>query len=142
MFYNLHPPVAWRHEPIWLTLRNVTPNTATATTTTTTTTTDIMAFETTRRYLRFRAQDHRLDAKRGQVPYGPTWTSSGNYQQETFAWFGLVTRRDSLSKSIRRGTLEEGDATVSRGNCWTDSVIERTPLHLLWLLTMASPGKK
>ena len=39
------------------------------------------------------------------------------FKRRKLAWFGRVTRHDSLSKTILRGTLESGNAVVGRGKC-------------------------
>ena len=53
------------------------------------------------------AQDQRLGAGQDQPPCGSTGTSSGNCQETEIAWFGHVTRHNSLSKTILQGILED-----------------------------------
>ena len=51
---------------------------------------------------------------------GPQEHLLATVKRRKFAWFGHVTRHDSLSKSTLQGTLEVGDAVVGRGNAgWT-----------------------
>ena len=52
------------------------------------------------------------------------------------AWFGHVTRHDSLSKTILHGTFEGGQR-----KCWTDNIEEWTSLPMPEVLTRASCRK-
>ena len=57
------------------------------------------------------------------------------------AWFGHVTRHDSLSETIPQGTLEGGRRCNRQKKCWMDNTKEWTPLSIPELLTRASCRK-
>ena len=65
------------------------------------------------------------------------------------AWFGHVTRHDSLSKYILQNTLEGGRHRGQQRKCWTDNIKGGHPAHtrtphkgLLQLSRLMSPGHK
>ena len=43
-------------------------------------------------------------------------------KRRKLAWFGHVTRHDSLSKTILQGTLEVGRRCVQQRKCWMDNI--------------------
>ena len=47
-------------------------------------------------------------------------------QEPLLAWFGHVTRHDTLSKTILHGTSEGGRNRGRQRNCWMDNVKEWT----------------
>ena len=57
------------------------------------------------------------------------------------AWFGQVTRHDSLSKTILQGTLEGGQHRGRERKCWMDSIKDWTSLPMPELITRASCRK-
>ena len=62
-------------------------------------------------------------------------------KRRKLAWFGHVTRHNSLSKTILQGTLEGGRCCGRQRKCWKDDVKEWTSLPMPELLTMASSRK-
>ena len=75
-------------------------------------------------------------------PVGPHEPLLSTVKRRKLAWFGHVTRYNTLSKTILQGTLEGGggDAMVG-GKCWTDNIREWTSLPMPELLTRASYRK-
>ena len=59
----------------------------------------------------------------------------------TIAWFGHVTRHDSLSKTILHGKLEGRRRRGRQRKCWMDNIKEWTSLPMAELPTMASRKK-
>ena len=57
------------------------------------------------------------------------------------AWFGHVTRRNSLSKTILQGTLEDGRRRGPQRRCWMDNIQEWTYVPMPELLTRGSCRK-
>ena len=45
-------------------------------------------------------------------------------QRRKLAWFGHVTRHDSLSKTILQGTLEGGRCIGLQRKCWMNNIKE------------------
>ena len=62
-------------------------------------------------------------------------------KRQKLAWFGHLTCHDSLSKTIRQGTLEVGLHCGQQRKCWMDNVKELTSLPMPELLTRASCRK-
>ena len=54
------------------------------------------------------------------------------------AWFGHVTRHDSLSNNILQGTLDSGRRRGRQRKCWIDNVNEWTSSLMAEQLTTAS----
>ena len=73
----------------------------------------------------------------------PIGTSSRNCRVKSRkpAWFGHVTRYDSLFKTILQGSLEGGRHRGRQRKCWMDIIMEWTSVPMPELLTMASRGK-
>ena len=59
-------------------------------------------------------------------------------KRRKLAWFGHVTRHDSLSKTILQGTWEGGRRRGRQRKCWMDNLKEWTYLPMPELLTKAS----
>ena len=72
---------------------------------------------------------------------GPQEPLLATVKRRKLAWFGHVTRHDSLSKTTFRGTLEGGLHCGWQRKCWMDNIIDWTPLPLSEVLTMASCRK-
>ena len=51
-------------------------------------------------------------------------------ERRKLAWVGYVTRHDSLSKTILRGTLEGGRRRGWQTKCWMDNIKEWTSLPM------------
>ena len=51
------------------------------------------------------AQDQQLGAEQDQLPCGPQEPLLANVKRQKLAWFGRVTRHDSLSKNYPSGRL-------------------------------------
>ena len=62
--------------------------------------------------------------------------------RQKFAWFGHVTRYDSLSKTFLQGTLEDGQRRGRQRKCWTVNIKEWTYLPMSELFTRVSCRKK
>ena len=69
------------------------------------------------------AQDQRLGAEQDQLPQEPLLAT---VKRRKVAWFGHVTRHDSLSKTIVQGTLVGGRRRGRQRKCWMDKIKERT----------------
>ena len=74
----------------------------------------------------------------------PTSSSSFIFPNsvQTPAWFGHVTRHDSLSRTILKDTLEGGQHHGWQKKCWMDNIKEWTSLPMPELLTRASCRKR
>ena len=59
-------------------------------------------------------------------------------KRRKLAWFGHVTRHDSLSKTILQGILEGGRRRGRQRKCWMDNIKEWTSLPLPKMLTQGS----
>ena len=68
---------------------------------------------------------------------GPQEPLLATVKRRKLAWFGHVTRHDSLSKTILQGTLENGRRLGRQKNCWMDNIKEWTSLPMPELLTRA-----
>ena len=53
---------------------------------------------------------------------GPQEPLLATVKRRKLAWFGHVTRNDSLSKTILQGTLEDGQRRGRQRKCWMDNV--------------------
>ena len=83
----------------------------------------------------------RLGAKQEQLLCGSTGTSSGIRPETKLAWFGHITRHDSLSKTILQDTFEGGRRRGRQRKCWMDNIKEWASLPMAELLTRAPCGK-
>ena len=72
---------------------------------------------------------------------GPQEPLLATVKRQKLAWFGHVTRHDSLSKTILQGTLEVGRRRGRQRKCWMDIIKEWASLPMPELLTMASRRK-
>ena len=102
----------------------------------------IQAFETkcTRKVLYISYLEHKTnDWVRSKINsrVGPQEPLLTTVKTRKLAWFGHVTRQDSLSKTILQGTLEGGRRRGRRRKCWMDNVKEWAPLPMSELLTRA-----
>ena len=59
-------------------------------------------------------------------------------KRRKLAWFGNVTRHDSLSKTVLKGTLEGGQRCGRQRKCWMDNIRVSAFLPMPELLTKAS----
>ena len=50
-------------------------------------------------------------------------------RRRKLAWFGHVTRHDSLSKTILQGTLEGGRRCGRQRKCWMNNIRVDMPVH-------------
>ena len=83
--------------------------------------------------------EHRAnDWVRSKINFlvGPQERLLAMVKRRKLAWFGHVTRHDSLSKTILHGTFEGGQR-----KCWTDNIEEWTSLPMPEVLTRASCRK-
>ena len=69
---------------------------------------------------------------------GPQEPLLATVTRPKLAWFGHVTRHDSLSKTILQGTLEGGRRRGQQRQCWMDNIKEWTSLPTPRLFVMAS----
>ena len=103
----------------------------------------IRAFETkcTRKLLRKSYLEHKTsDWVRSKISFlvGPQELLLATAKRRKLAWFGQVTRYDSLSKTILRGTLEKGRRRGRQKRCWMDNIKEWTSLPMPELLKRVS----
>ena len=98
-----------------------------------------LSHEETSPHLLFGAQDQRLGVKRDQLPSGSTGTSSGKRRKH--AWFGHVTRHDSLFKTILQGTLQSERRRSRPSKFLMDNFKEWTSLPMPQLFTGVSCRK-
>ena len=101
--------MAAKHRPCLLTLKK-----------------SIQAFETkcTMKLLRISYVEHKtIDKVRNKINFlvGPQEPLLATVKRRKLAWFGHVTRHDSLSKTTFRGTLEGGHLCTQAG---ADEIIE------------------
>ena len=68
---------------------------------------------------------------------GPEKPLLATVKRRKLAWFGHVTRHDSLSKTIFHGTLERGQRRGRQRKCWMDNIKEWISLPMQELLTRA-----
>ena len=85
------------------------------------------------------AQDQRLGAEKDQLPCGSTVLAT--VKKRKLAWFGHVTRHDSLSKTILQGTLKGGRRHGRQRKCWMGNIKNWTSLSKPELFTRASCRK-
>ena len=103
----------------------------------------IQAFEMKclRRLLRISYLEHKTnDYVRSLVSsyVGPQEPLLTTVKRRKLAWFGHVTRHDTLSKTILQGTVEGGRRRGRQRKSWTDNVKEWTDLSIPALLTTAA----
>ena len=101
----------------------------------------IQAFETKclRKLLRIFYLEHKInDWVRSKINLlvDPQESFLATVNRLKLAWFWHVTRHDSLSKTILRGTLEGGRRRGRQRKCWMDNIKEWTSLHMPELLTI------
>ncbi len=106
----------------------------------------IQAFETKclRKLLRISYLEHKTnDWVRSKINFlvGPQEPLLATVKRRKLAWFGHVTRHNSLSKTILQGTLEGGRRRGRQRKCWMDNIKEWTSLPMPELLTRASCRK-
>ena len=68
---------------------------------------------------------------------GPKELLLATVKRRKLAWFGHVTRHDSFSTTILRGTLEGGRCRGRQRKCWLDNIKEWASLPITELLTMS-----
>ena len=68
---------------------------------------------------------------------GPQEPFLATVKRRTLAWFGHVTRHNSLSKTILQDTLEGGRSRGQQRKCWMDNIKEWVSLSMPELLTIA-----
>ena len=107
----------------------------------------IQAFETKclRKLLRTSYLEHKTnDWVRSEINslVGPQEPLPATVKKWKLAWFGHVTRQDSLSKTILHGTLDAGRRCGRQSKCWMGNVKEWTSESMPELLTMATRKKK
>ena len=93
----------------------------------------IQAFETKcpRKLSRFSFLEYKTnDWVQGKIIFlaGPREPLLATVKREKLAWFGHVTRHDSLSKIIVQGISEGGRRRDRQKKCWMDNVKEWTSL--------------
>ena len=94
-----------------------------------------------RRLLRISYLEHKTnDYVRSLVSsyVGPQEPLLTTVKRRKLAWFGHVTRHDTLSKTILQGTVEGGRRRGRQRKNWTDNVKEWTDLSIPALLTTAA----
>ena len=69
---------------------------------------------------------------------GPPEPLLATVKRRKLAWFGHVTRHNSLSKTILQGTFEDGRRCGRLKNYWMDNIKEWTSLPMPELPTRAS----
>ena len=72
---------------------------------------------------------------------GPQEPLLATVKRRKLAWFGHITRHDSLFKTILQGTLEGGRRCGWQRKCWMENNKEWTSLPMPELLTRASCRK-
>ena len=73
---------------------------------------------------------------------GPQEPLLASAKRRKLAWFGHVTRHDSLSETILHGTMEGGRRRGRKSKCLIDNIKERTYMPMPELLTRASCRKQ
>ena len=106
----------------------------------------IQVFETKcmRKLLRISYLVHETNVcVRSQINFlvGPQELFLATVKRRKLAWFGHVTRHDSLSKTILQDTLEGGRRRGRQRKCWMGNIKEWTSLPMPELLTRASCRK-
>ena len=91
-------------------------------------------------YLLLGAQDQRQVRSEINFLVSPQEPPLATVERRKLAWFGHVTRHDSLSKTILQGTLEGGQRRGRQRKSWMD-IKEWTSLPVSELLTRASCRK-
>ena len=72
---------------------------------------------------------------------GPQEPLLATVKRWKLAWFGHVTRHNSLYKTIHQDMLEGGQHCSQQRKCWMDNIKEWTSLPMPELLTRASCRK-
>ena len=106
----------------------------------------IQVFETKcwRKLLRISYWEHKInDWMRSKINFfaGPQEPLLSAAKRHKHAWYGHVTCRDSLSRTILQGNLEDGWHQGQQRECWMDNIKELTWLPVPELLTRASCRK-
>ena len=94
-----------------------------------------------RKLLRISYMEHKTNVwVRSKINFlvGPQEPLLASVKRRKLAWFGHVTRHDSLSKTILHGTMEGGRRCGRQRKCWMDNIKEWTYLPMLELLTRTS----
>ena len=97
-----------------------------------------------RKHLRISFLEHKTnDWMRSKINslVGPQEPLPATDERRKLAWIGHVTRHDSLSKTILKGTLEGGRFLGQQRKCWMDNIKEWASTPTPELLTMASCRK-
>ena len=68
---------------------------------------------------------------------GPQENLVGIVKRRKLAWFGHITRHDSLAKTVMQGTLEGGRKRGRQAKCWADNLKEWTRLDSPTLTRLA-----
>ena len=107
----------------------------------------IQAFETKclRNLLRISYLENKTnDWVRSKINFlvGPQKYLLATVKTQKLASFAHLACHDSLSKTIRQGTLEGGQSRYQPIECWTDNINDWTSLPILGLLTIASYNKR
>ena len=89
----------------------------------------IQAFETKcmRKLLRIFYLEHKTSIwvwSKINFLVGPEECLLAIVKRRKLAWFGHVTRHDSLSKTILQDTLEDGRRRGRQRKCWMDNIKE------------------
>ena len=92
--------------------------------------------EETSPYLLLGAQDQRQVRSEINFLVSPQEPPLATVKRRKLAWFGHVTRHNSLSKTILQGTLEGGQRRGRQRKSWMDNIKEWTFLPELELFTM------
>ena len=85
-----------------------------------------------------------IDGERSKINFlmGPRKPILATVKRRKLAWFGHVTRHDSLSKTILQGTRRATPWSAEKlPKRWMDNIKEWTSLPMPELLTMASCRK-
>ena len=91
----------------------------------------VQPFETKclRIHLRFSYLDQRLEAKQINFLVGPQESLPATTKKRKRAWFGHVTRRDSLFKTLLQDTLEGAQRRGRQRQCWMNNIRVDIPAH-------------
>ena len=83
----------------------------------------------------------RLGVEQDQFPCVPQEPLRATVKRWKLAWFGHVTRHDSLPQTILQGTFEGGRRRGRQRKCWVDNIKEWATLPMPELLTRATCRK-
>ena len=103
----------------------------------------IQAFETKslRKLLRISYREHKTNTfvrNRVENLVGPQEPLLATVKRRKLAWFGHITRHESLSKTIMQGTVEGGRRRGRQRKSWSDNVKEWTEMTMPDLLSTAA----